>query len=116
MIGECGLDYDRFHYSTKEEQMHVFPPHFDLANKYRLPMYLHNRNTGNDFFELVEANLSKIPGGIVHSFTGTQEELDKCLKLGFYIGVNGCSLKFEENCKVESSLKYRLLQIFLWID
>ena len=38
-------------------------------------MYLHNRNTGNDFFDIVKKNRSRFPGGIVHSFTGTEDEL-----------------------------------------
>jgi TatD DNase family protein len=68
-------------------------------------MYLHNRNTGTDFYDIVSANRSRFPGGIVHSFTGTQEELEQCLKLDFYIGVNGCSLKSEENCKVRLTIE-----------
>ena len=50
-------------------------------------MYLHNRNTGDDFFsinllklniiflDLVRKNRDRFPGGVVHSFTGTKEEL-----------------------------------------
>ena len=49
-IGECGLDYDRFNYSSKEDQLKFYSPHFDLAEKTRLPMYLHSRNTGDDFY------------------------------------------------------------------
>lgn len=49
-IGECGLDYDRFNYSSKEDQLKFYQPHFDLAEKTRLPMYLHSRNTDDDFF------------------------------------------------------------------
>jgi len=49
-IGECGLDYDRFNYSSKEDQLKFYAPHFDLAEKTKLPMYLHSRNTGDDFY------------------------------------------------------------------
>ena len=33
-VGECGLDYDRLDYSSKEQQMNAFPIHFDWAEKY----------------------------------------------------------------------------------
>lgn len=99
-VGECGLDYDRFDYTPKELQLKYFPQHFDLAHKFNLPMYLHNRNTGMDFFDIVKANRHKFGRGVVHSFTGTLEEMKRILALDLYIGVNGCSLKTEENMAV----------------
>lgn len=60
-------------------------------------MYLHNRNTGNDFFDIVKANRHKFTRGVVHSFTGNLEEMKQILSLDLYIGINGCSLKTEEN-------------------
>ncbi len=96
-VGECGLDYDRFHYSDKETQLKAFPIHFEWAEKYKLPMYLHSRNCADDFLKIVNANRDKFKNGVVHSFTGSKEELKSYLDLGLYIGINGCSLKTEEN-------------------
>lgn len=99
-IGECGLDYDRFHYSIKEHQIKHFPIHFDLAKEFNLPMYLHNRNTNGDFIRIVKENRHKFNNGVVHSFTDDEKELNACLDLNLYIGVNGCSLKTKENMEV----------------
>ena len=53
-----------------------FAPHFDLAEKHKLPMYLHCRSTGNDFYDIVKQNRHKFPTGVVHSFTGTIAEMN----------------------------------------
>ena len=99
-IGECGLDYDRFHYSSKEQQLAAFPAHFDLAESTGLPLYLHSRNTGGDFNRILRQNRDRFTAGVVHSFTGEQEEMQELLDMGLYIGVNGCSLKTEANLEV----------------
>ena len=74
-IGECGLDYDRFDFADKESQIAAFEPHFRLTEKYNLPMYLHSRATGDDFVATVRANRHRFPTGVVHSFTGTLDEM-----------------------------------------
>ncbi|KAJ1800519.1 hypothetical protein LPJ59_001038 [Coemansia sp. RSA 2399] len=99
-VGECGLDYDRLHFSDKETQNRHFVRHFDLAEATGLPLFLHDRNTGDDFVRIVRENRRKFSTGVVHSFTGTAEELRELLALDLYIGVNGCSLKTDENLAV----------------
>jgi TatD DNase family protein len=104
-IGECGLDYDRLHFCEKSWQMKGFLHHIALAEKHNLPMFLHNRNTEGDFLSIVQENRSRIKaGGVVHSFDGTLEEMHALVDLGFFIGINGCSLRTEENLKVASEI------------
>ena len=103
-IGECGLDYDRLFFSPKDVQLRHFGFHFDLAEKYKLPMFLHDRNTGGDFAAIVREQRHRIPGGVVHSFTGTLDEMRTYLDLDLYIGINGCSLKTPENLAVVAEI------------
>lgn len=99
-IGECGLDYDRTHFCAKDLQMPGFIAQFQLAQRTQLPMFLHDRNTGGDFLRVVTENRACFTTGVVHSFTGTQEEMLAYVQLGLYIGINGCSLKTQDNIEV----------------
>ena len=80
--------------------MRAFPPHFELAERTGLPMYLHSRNTNGDFPRLVLENRHRFSTGVVHSFTGDLAELTQLLEADLFIGVNGCSLKTPENLEV----------------
>ena len=73
-------------------------------------MFLHNRNTGDDFLRIVTEQRDKIKGGgVVHSFTGSIEELNALVDLGLYIGINGCSLKTEEGLQNAAAVPDDLL-------
>ena len=98
-IGEFGLDYDRLHFSSKEDQSVGFKAQFQLVREFELPLFLHSRNCAHDFERVLkeEATIVQKVGGVVHSFTGSVEEMEAYVNLGMHIGVNGCSLKTDEN-------------------
>ena len=86
-VGECGLDYDRLHFCSEDLQAKGFRHQITLAERFNLPMFLHNRNTGGDFLKIVtECSSSIVEGGLVHSFTGEIDEMLSLVQLGFFIG------------------------------
>ncbi|WEW55505.1 hypothetical protein PRK78_000936 [Emydomyces testavorans] len=111
-FGEIGLDYDRLFLSPKDQQLKYFEAQLDLAVDLQMPLFLHSRAASEDFERLLAPRLAKLPkGGLVHSFTGTVEEMQRLVALGLNIGVNGCSLKTEENLAVVSAMPLERIQI-----
>ncbi|XP_021945947.1 putative deoxyribonuclease TATDN1 isoform X2 [Folsomia candida] len=101
-LGEFGLDYERTKFCDVETQKKYFRLQLEQLGPYtNLPLFLHCRAAATDLHEILSQNLSSFPrGGVVHSFDGSEEEMKNFVQLGLHIGLNGCSLKTEENCKV----------------
>jgi TatD DNase family protein len=111
-FGEIGLDYDRLFLSPRETQLKYFEPQLDLAVELHMPLFLHSRACHEDFERILKSRLDKLPKrGLVHSFTGTIEEMQALVEMGFDIGVNGCSLKTDENLAVVKEIPLERLQI-----
>lgn len=118
-VGECGLDYDRLHFSPADVQKKHFESQLSLAAHVQLPLFLHSRAAHRDFVDILQPHMHVIHAalveknpeqhkddpdakrvGVVHSFTGTVDEAKELLGLGLFIGINGCSLKTQENLDV----------------
>lgn len=87
-IGEIGLD-NKF---KDEKQEQVFLQQLDLAAELELPVIIHCRMAHEDVLEILQNRNLK---GTIHCFTGSWEEAQKYLKLGFYLGINGIIFKFD---------------------
>ncbi|KAL7481429.1 hypothetical protein ACHAW6_007106 [Cyclotella cf. meneghiniana] len=104
-IGECGLDYARLQFCPKDIQQIGLRAQLEVAIVTKLPLYLHNRESGEDLYSILleyKNRLSFDEGssgikGIVHSFDETTEIANQFISLGLFIGINGCSLKTPEN-------------------
>jgi TatD DNase family protein len=110
-IGECGLDFERLHFSPEAQQRRHFPMHLRLARRTGLPLFLHDRATHGALLALCAEHGGLPPaGGVVHSFTGTAAELAGMLaQPGLCIGLNGCGLKTAENCAVAATIPLQRL-------
>ncbi len=87
-IGEIGLDY---HYDgyDRAAQLKLFERMLQLARDAALPVSLHIR--GHEAFIDAWALIDNFPEltGVVHSFTGSKQDLKRALARNFYVGVNG---------------------------
>ena len=87
-IGETGLDY-YWDLTFKKQQIESFSTQIKWAIQFELPIVIHSRSSFEDIVEILKR--MKDPGlkGVFHCFTGTVEDAQKVIDLGFYMGIGG---------------------------
>lgn len=87
-VGECGFD---FYYNDRKTSLHpqeqLLRGQLQIAVDNGLPLSFHVREAFNDFWRVFE-NYTGVQG-VLHSFTDTQPHLERGLKHGLKIGING---------------------------
>jgi TatD DNase family protein len=115
-IGETGLDY--FHCTDpteQEKQRNIFQDHIDIAKKHSLPLIVHTRDAWEDTQKILKANYKLDPNannGAIHCFTGSQEDANNLLELGFYISWSGV-ITYKKNDHFRETAKTISLKRFL---
>jgi TatD DNase family protein len=87
-IGEIGIDlyWDK---TTLPEQIQAFKQQIAWAKSLKLPIVIHCRDAFDEVFEVLEQEQDNDLRGIFHCFTGTLEQANKIIGLGFYLGIGG---------------------------
>ncbi|MDU0354389.1 TatD family hydrolase [Paraglaciecola aquimarina] len=85
-VGEIGLDAAIT--IDWQLQTEVFSKQLNLAKEFALPVILHHRKTHNELLRILKTE--QFPnGGIIHAFSGSLQQAESYIQLGFKIGVGG---------------------------
>lgn len=90
LLGEIGLDY-HYDLSPRDVQRKVFDIQLDMAFERNVPVQLHIREAHGDCMDMLRARAraGRMPGGIMHCYTGSWESAKVYLDLGLYISLSG---------------------------
>jgi TatD DNase family protein len=85
-VGEIGLDFYQEDHDA-ERQRGYFRRQLTLAREFDLPVILHARAAMDE----VTATLRHTGGlrGVVHSFSGSEQQAEQLWKIGFHLGIGG---------------------------
>jgi len=87
-IGEIGID---LYWEQKyvEEQKIAFRHQVKLAKSRDLPIVIHLRNSFEEVYTIVKEEQDGNLKGIFHCFTGSVDEAQKVVDIGFLLGIGG---------------------------
>jgi TatD DNase family protein len=113
-FGEIGLDF-YYDYSPREIQETVLKRQLKLSFELGMPVSIHCR----DAYNLLAAILKEINSqwkGMIHCFTGTPQEAEMLMKLGFYISFSGIVTFRSANVLREAAAAVPLDRILIETD
>ena len=100
-VGEVGLDF-YWDATFEKEQLDAIETQLDWAKQLGLPLSIHCRNAFDKMVKILEHKQDGGLRGIMHCFTGTEEEAKVYLELGFHLGLGGVTTY--KNCGVKDYL------------
>lgn len=100
-VGEVGLDL-YWSDTYEKEQLDAFETQLEWAKQLHLPLSIHCRNAFNFMVGLLEKHQDGGLRGVMHCFTGTEEEAQAYLGLGFHLGLGGVTTY--KSCQVRAFL------------
>ena len=95
-LGECGLDF----YSSRADelqQLELFRDQLQIAANHQLPVIIHARKALD--WIMREIRQSAVRCGVIHSFSGSLQQAQQLIDLGFKLGI-AATISFERAKKL----------------
>lgn len=95
-VGECGLDF----YTAKTDetqQLKLLRGQLAVAANHQLPVIIHARKAMD--LVLREIRQSRVESGVIHSFSGSLQQAQQLVALGFKLGI-AATVSFERASKL----------------
>lgn len=87
-VGEIGLDY-YWDKTFVPQQQDALRRQLTWAKQLKLPVSLHTREATDDTINIIRELKDENLRGIFHCFSGTIEQAQQIIELGFYLGIGG---------------------------
>jgi TatD DNase family protein len=113
-VGEIGIDlyWDKSFYT---QQVSAFKTQLQWSLEMNLPVAIHCREAFDEIYQIIALPEYKNVRGIFHCFTGTEEQANKVIDLGFYLGIGGV-ITFKNSGLAENLKNVSLEHIVLETD
>jgi TatD DNase family protein len=85
-VGECGLDFFVEGLDVQQQRFY-FMEQIKLADEFKLPIIIHARRAVDEVIACIKP--FKHLRGVIHSYSGSEEQARQLFKLGFLIGIGG---------------------------
>lgn len=103
-LGEIGLDY-HYDHSPRDVQREVFLEQMRIASDARKPIVIHTREAWEDTLALLDEHWKPTGlGGIMHCFSGSPREAERCIALGFHLSFGGI-ITFPKSAEVQEAAR-----------
>lgn len=113
-IGEIGIDL-YWEQKFKDEQINALRTQLSWALEYDLPVAIHTREAFPLILEEVEKAQNGKLRGVFHCFSGSSEEAERAVALGFYLGIGGV-ITYKKTSLPDAIAKVPLDRILLETD
>ena len=90
-IGECGFDFFKGDKTNEDSQRESFIAQIQLAGEIKKPLVIHCREGYKETYEVLAKHKDNLleDAGVMHFYSGTKEDAERFLDLGFYFTFGG---------------------------